>query len=91
MEKIRVSSKSNCNKVAGAITNIIKDFNEIEVQTIGAGALNQLIKSVIISRGYLAPLGINIVCVPSFSEIKINNITKTGIKMLIKAKEKFDF
>ena len=84
MEIIKVSSKSNCNSVAGALANIIKEKNQVEVQTIGAGALNQLIKSIIICRGFLAPSGINIVCIPSFTDIKINNASKTGIKMLIK-------
>ena len=85
MNMIKVSSKSNPNNVAGALASIIKNDKEIEVQVIGAGAINQLIKSIIICRGFLAPIGINIVCIPSFSEIKINNECKTGIKMLIKA------
>ncbi len=81
---IKVSSKSKTNSVAGALSNIIKEKKEVEVQVIGAGALNQLMKSIIVCRGYLAPLGINIVCIPSFSEIKIDNFDKTGIKILIK-------
>ena len=85
MKHIKVSSKSNTNSVAGAIASIIKENKELEVQVIGAGALNQLIKAVIICRGFLAPLGINVVCIPSFTEIKIEKICKTGIKILIKA------
>ena len=85
MKMIKVSSKSKPNSVAGALANIIKEKKKIEVQVIGAGALNQLIKSIIICRGFLAPLGINIVCIPSFSEVKIDNYDKTGIKILVKA------
>ena len=85
MKMIKVSSKSKPNSVAGALTNIIKEKKEIEVQVIGAGALNQLVKSIIICRGYLARLGIDIVCIPSFSEVKIDNFDKTGIKILIKS------
>lgn len=85
MKMIKVSSKSKPNSVAGALSNIMKEKGEVEVQVIGAGALNQLIKSIIICRGYLAPLGINIVCIPSFSEVKIENDDKTGIKILIKS------
>lgn len=84
MNMLKVSSKSKPISVAGAITNLIKKEKHIEVQVVGAGALNQLIKSIIISRGFLAPLGINICCIPSFSEVKIDNIDKTGIKILIK-------
>ena len=85
MKIIKVSSKSRPNSVAGALANIIKDYKETEVQVVGAGALNQLIKAIIICRGYLAPMGINIVCIPSFTEIKIDNFDKTGIKILLKA------
>lgn len=84
MKIIKVSSKSKPNSVAGALANILKDKDQIEVQVIGAGALNQLIKALIICRGYIVPLGIDIVCIPSFSEVKIDNVDKTGIKLLIK-------
>ena len=66
------------------LANILKDKDQIEVQVIGAGALNQLIKALIICRGYIVPLGIDIVCIPSFSKVKIDNVDKTGIKLLIK-------
>ncbi len=85
MNMIKVSSKSKPNNVAGALANIIKESKEVEVQVVGAGAINQLIKSIIICRGYLAPIGINIVCIPSFSTVKIDKIDKTGIKILIKS------
>lgn len=83
MEIIKVSSKSNPNNVASAISNIIKKDNMIDVQVVGAGALNQLVKAIIICRGYLAPLGISIACVPSFVNLQISESTKTGIRMQI--------
>ena len=85
MNMIKVSSKSKPNNVAGALANIIKENKEVEVQVVGAGAINQLIKAIIICRGYLAPVGINVVCIPSFSTVKIDNFDKTGIKILIKS------
>ena len=84
MEIIKVSSKSNCNSVAGALANILKKNKYVEVQVIGAGALNQLIKAIIICRGFLIPSGLDITCVPSFSDIKMETSVKTGIKMQIK-------
>ncbi len=84
MEIIKVSSKSNPNSVAGAFANILKNKDHLESQVVGAAALNQLIKAIIICRGYLAPLGKNIVCIPSFSEVKIENVDKTAIKIMIK-------
>ena len=86
MEILKVSSKSNPNNVAGAITNILREKDKVEVQVIGAGALNQLIKAIIIARGFVAPLGKNIVCIPSFNDNKINDEEKTAIKMLIESR-----
>ena len=86
MEIIKVSSKSICKKVAGSISNAFRNGEEkIEVQAIGAGALNQAIKAIAISRGYVAPLGLNIVCIPAFYDILINGEEKTAIKLIVKA------
>ncbi|MEG0798916.1 MAG: stage V sporulation protein S [Bacilli bacterium] len=87
MEIIKVSSKSVPQKVAGAIANIFRTTDEpVEIQTIGAGSLNQAIKGIIIARGFIAPSGKNLVCLPAFVDIKINGEDRTAIKLLIEAK-----
>ncbi len=83
MEIIKVSSKSNPNSVAGALANSLREKDEIEMQAIGAGALNQAIKAIAIARGFVAPSGKNLVCIPAFSNILINNEEKTAIKLII--------
>ncbi len=83
METLKVSNKSNPNSVAGALANIFKEKNKVEVQSIGAGALNQAIKAIIICRGFLAPAGKNLVCVPSFTDIMIGEEERTAIKLLV--------
>ncbi len=86
MESIKVSSKSAPQKVAGAISNMFREGNNtIEMQAIGAGALNQAVKAIAIARGFLAPTGINIVCIPSFSDISIDGEERTAIKLTLKA------
>lgn len=55
MDILKVSSKSNPNKVAGALTNVFRDKGVVEIQAIGAGALNQAIKSIAIARGLATP------------------------------------
>ena len=72
MEILKVSSKSNPSKVAGAIANIYREQKCVELQTIGAGSLNQAIKAVAIARGYLAPSGIDLICVPAFVSVEID-------------------
>ncbi len=84
MENIlKVSSKSNPNSVAGAIAGTMKEKGRAEIQAIGAGALNQAIKAIAIARGFVAPQGMNLVCIPVFVELKINEITETAIKLII--------
>ena len=86
MEMLKVSTKSNPNSVAGAIANSLKDKTTVEVQAIGAGALNQAIKAIAIARGFLAPVGKEMYCVPSFSETYIDGLERTAIKLLIQTR-----
>ena len=72
MDVLKVSSKSKPNSVAGALANAFKDKQGIEIQAIGAGALNQAIKAIAIARGYVAPTGKDLICVPAFSDIEID-------------------
>ena len=87
MEIIKVGSKSNPNAVAGAIANILRETKALEVQTIGAGALNQSVKAIAIARGFIAPSGKNIVCIPTFADINIEGNLKTAIKLIVEVKE----
>lgn len=86
MEILKVSSKSNPNSVAGALANILKERDMVEIQAIGAGALNQSVKAIIICRGFLAPSGKNLVCIPAFADIKIDNEERTAIKLIVQVK-----
>jgi stage V sporulation protein S len=83
METLRVSSKSKPNTVAGAIAGVVREKGEVEVQTVGAGALNQAVKAVAIARGFVAPSGIDLVCTPSFSDIDIDGNERTAIRLLV--------
>ncbi len=86
MKLLKVSSQSKPNLVAGAIAGIIRDENKVQVQTIGAGALNQAVKGIAIARGYIAPTGQEIVCIPFFKDIEINGEVRTAIVITIEAR-----
>ena len=86
MEILKVSSKSNPNSVAGAIANAFRERDSVEIQTIGAGAVNQAIKAIAIARGFIAPSGKNIVCIPAFTDIFIGDEEKTAIKFIVETK-----
>jgi stage V sporulation protein S len=86
MEILKVSSKSNPSKVAGAIANIFREKKNLEIQTIGAGSLNQAVKAIAIARGFVTPSGEDIVVTPAFSDVIINNEQKTAMKLILEAK-----
>lgn len=83
MEVLKVSSMSVPNSVAGAISGVIREIGRVEVQAIGAGAANQAIKAVAIARGYLAPAGIDLVCIPAFANVVIGDEDRTAIKLIL--------
>lgn len=82
---LKVSSKSSPASVAGAIAGMVKDGVPVEMQAVGAGAVNQAIKAIAISRGFLSPVGIEISCVPSFADIIIDGEYRTAIHLSIHA------
>jgi stage V sporulation protein S len=83
METLKVSTKSNPNSVAGAMAGAVRQAGAVEVQVVGAGALNQAIKAVAIARGYVAPAGIDLVCVPTFADIVIDGERRTAIRLSV--------
>ena len=86
MEVLKVSAKSVPNSVAGAIAGVIRESGSVEVQAVGAGATNQAVKAIAIARGYLAPAGMDLVCVPTFGNIVINDVERTAIRLIVERK-----
>ena len=86
MEVLKVSAKSVPNSVAGAIAGVIRESGSVEVQAVGAGATNQAVKAIAIARGYLAPAGLDLVCVPTFGNIVINDEERTAIRLIVERK-----
>lgn len=82
METLRVSSHSVPNLVAGAITGILRESDSVEIQAVGAGAANQAIKAIAVARGYLAPNGIDLICIPTFANIEIDGKKRTALRII---------
>lgn len=86
IEILKVSSRSNPNSVAGALAGVVRASGVVEVQVVGAGALNQAIKAVAIARGYLAPSGTDLCCRPTFADVKIDGQSRTAIRLLVEGR-----
>lgn len=83
MEVLKVSAQSNPKSVAGALAAVLRENGSAEVQAVGAGAVNQAIKAIAISRGFVAPNGIDLVTVPAFAEISIDGEERTAIRFIV--------
>jgi stage V sporulation protein S len=83
VEVLKVSSRSNPNAVAGALAGVLRQAGAVEVQVVGAGALNQAIKAIAIARGFVAPSNIDLVCVPTFADIEIDGEGRTAIRLAV--------
>jgi stage V sporulation protein S len=80
---IKVSADSRTSAVAGAIAGVIRDHRHAEVQAIGAGAVNQAVKALVLATGYLKLDGINVTCTPEFADVTIDDKVRTAIKLVI--------
>ena len=88
VEVLKVSSKSNPNSCAGALAGVLRQHGAVEVQVVGAGALNQAIKAVAIARGFVADSGLDVVCIPTFADIEIDGESRTAIRLLVEDRQR---
>jgi len=80
---LKVSGRSNPNSVAGALAGVLRERGSAEIQAIGAGAINQAVKAVAIARGFVAPSGMDLVCIPAFTDITIDGEERTAIRLIV--------
>jgi stage V sporulation protein S len=83
MDIIKVSGKSRTSAVAGAIAGVFREQHHVEVQAIGASAINQAVKALALSRNYLAEDGYNVICMPEFVDVEIDQKVRTAIKFVV--------
>ncbi len=83
MEVLKVSAQSKPKPVAGALAAVLRERGSAEVQAVGAGAVNQAVKAIAITRGFVAPNGIDLIAIPAFAEILIDGEERTAIKFIV--------
>lgn len=83
MDILKVSANSRPTSVAGAIAGVIREKGNVEIQAVGAGAANQAIKSIAVARGYMAPSGVELICIPAFANIEIDGVERTAIRLIV--------
>lgn len=83
MDIIKVSGRSRTSAVAGAIAGVFREHKRVEVQAIGASAINQAVKAMALAKSYLAEDGFSIVLIPEFVDVEIDGKVRTAIKFVI--------
>jgi len=83
---IKVKANSRTAAVAGAIAGVVREHKHVDIQAIGAGAVNQAVKAIVLAKSYLEEDGILIMCVPEFVEVEIEEKVRTAIKFVIDPK-----
>ena len=83
MEVIKVSGSSLTSAVAGAIAGVFREHKRAEVQAIGAGAVNQAVKALVLARGYLKEDGYDVICAPEFADVEIDGKIRTAVKLVV--------
>ena len=80
---LKVASSSNPSSVAGALVKNMQEGKDVELLSVGAGAVNQAVKAVAIARGFVAPSGVDLICIPAFTDIEIDGEERTAIKLIV--------
>ena len=83
MDIIKVSATSRTSAVAGAIAGVVREHKRAEVQAIGAGAVNQAVKAIVLAIGYLKGDEIFVVCIPEFVDVEIEDKVRTAIRLVV--------
>jgi len=82
-EVLSVSADSKPKAVAGALAAVLREKGSVELQAVGAGAVNQAIKAIAITRGFVAPNGIDLITIPAFTKVEIEGEERTAIRFLV--------
>lgn len=81
---LRVAGRSDPSSVAGSVCKNILEGAEVNLTAIGAGAVNQMLKSVTIARSMAASSGYDLYFTSGFATEIIGGEEKTAMKIFVK-------
>lgn len=82
-ERLKVGASTSPQKTAGAIAKFITvDRKDIEIVAVGAGAINQATKALILARRFTSSSGINLAFIPAFETLEIEGKEVTAVKWI---------
>lgn len=82
-ERLKVSATTRPQELAGAVAKFITvDKKDIEIVAVGAGAVNQAVKGLIMARRFVSSSGMNLAFIPAFETLDIGGKEVTAIKYI---------
>lgn len=82
-ERLKVSATTSPQKTAGAMHKFYTvDKQDFEIVAVGAGAINQATKAMILARRFISSSGIDLAFKPAFETINIEGKEITAIKWI---------
>jgi len=83
MEILKAKNDSPPAQLAGAIAGNFRINKIVQVQVIGAGAVNQTVKAFILASSFLKEDGYEIILIPEFVDSEINGEIRSAIRFTI--------
>lgn len=82
-ERLKVRATTAPQKLAGTIAkSITVDHKDVEIVAVGAGAINQATKGLIMARRFVSSAGINLAFIPAWETLEIEGKEVTAIKWI---------
>ena len=85
-EVLKVRATTQPAAAAGAVAGILREGGSPVLQAIGAAAVNQAVKAVIIARAYLVQDGLDLCCIPDFAEVSIAGEERTAMRLRVEGR-----
>jgi stage V sporulation protein S len=76
---LRVKSTSNAASLASAVAHAVYEERDVTLRAIGPAAVNVAVKAIAIARGFVAPTGVDLSCVPGFVTVEREDGPTTAI------------
>lgn len=89
LELLRVASTTNVHHLAGSIAHVLRVAPQVELQCIGASAVNQAIKAAAVARSFLKDDGLDLAIQPGFVQVDLgeraapNRDIVSGIRLVV--------
>lgn len=77
--ELRVAARTPTAELASAISHAVYDGKRVVLRAIGAGAVNQAVKALVVAQGYVAQRGLVLANRPGFITVPMDGEERTAV------------